>query len=397
MSSFVVPATTYEAQNAYRRLQLCMETGDPQLAIIEIKTFLKMYPDVALACNDLGVLYAKTGEKLLALACYEKANRLQPGTPVIVKNLAEFYFVELGWTDDAIMMLTELLKSFPDDTDLLLLLGTISWKIRRDQEAQTFFRRVLELQPGNQEAQLALRQLEGDIPAAEYTPAPQQPVTARPVEPAPAPVMPPAAPVAPPQQAAQPVQQAAPAPQQGSSLDDILARLRATVAAPPAATQAPAATAPQPAIQSAEQLYRQAQQLVQRGEDAAGLAALEHLVGEYPTYALAHNDLGVLYTSRGPLELACRHHELAVRFEPGSPLFRKNLAALYYSLCGRTDEAVEIYTGLIREYPADVEVLTALAIISNNNSLKEQARIFIKRVLDFEPWNADARQFLAEL
>ena len=383
-NTFVVPAASYEAQNAYRRLQLCMETDDTRLAIVEIKTFLKMYPDLALACNDLGVLYAKTGEKLLALACYEKANRLQPGTPVIVKNLAEFYFIELGWTDDAILMLTELLKSHPDDLDLLLLLGTISWKIHRDQEARTFFRRVLELQPGNQEAQLALHQLEGDIPAAEYAPAPAL-VTPSAVAPTPQ------------LQTIPPVQQTSAAAQQGSSLDEILARLRATVAAPPAASQDPAATAAQPAVQSAEQLYHQAQQLVQRGEDAAGLAALEHLVAEHPTYAIAHNDLGVLYTRQGPLDLACKHHELAVRFEPGNSLFKKNLAALYYSLCGRTDEAVEIYTGLIREYPADCEVLTALAIISNNNNLKEQARIFIKRVLDFEPWNADARQFLAEL
>ena len=147
MNSFIVPATTYEAQNAYRRLQVCMETEDPKLAIMEIKTFLKMYPDVALACNDLGVLYAKTGEKLLALACYEKANRLQPGTSVIVKNLAEFYFIEIGWTDDAILMLTELLKSYPDDIDLLGLLGTISWKVGREQEARTFYRRVVALEP----------------------------------------------------------------------------------------------------------------------------------------------------------------------------------------------------------------------------------------------------------
>lgn len=380
-NSFVVSAASYEAQNAYRRLQLCMESDDAQLAIIEIKTFLKMYPDVALACNDLGVLYAKTGEKLLALACYEKANRLQPSTPVIVKNLAEFYFVELGWTDDAILMLTELLKSFPEDIDLLLLLGTISWKIRRDQEAQTFFRRALELQPGNQEAQLALRQLEGDIPAAEFTC--KQPEQPRVTPAAVAPVAP-----SPPTAAQEEV-----ATQQGSSLDDILARLRSTVQAPQTVPQTTAA----PVIQSAEQQYRQAQQLLQRGEEAAGIEALEHLIAEHPNCAVAHNDLGVLYTRQGTFDLACKHHELAIALEPGNPVFKKNLAALYYTFCGRTDEAVEIYTGLVREYPADVEVLTALAIISNNNNLKEQAAIFIRRVLDFEPWNADARQFLADL
>ena len=378
MNSFVVPATTYEAQNAYRRLQLCMESDDSKLAILEIKTFLKMYPDVALACNDLGVLYAKTGENLLALACYEKAHRLQPGTPVIVKNLAEFYFAEIGWTDDAILMLTELLKSHPDDTELLGLLGTISWKIGREQEARSFYRRVLELDPGNQDAEFALRQLEGAIPAAEYVAQPVRQMASPqplPVQPAPA-----ALPVAEPAK-------------DGSSLDEILARLRSAVAATPAAAQPVQTAAPA----SADQLYRDAQAELASNDSSRGIAALEKLVADYPVYALAHNDLGVLYTQQDDLERACSHHELAVRYEPDNPLFRKNLAALYYTLCGRTDEAIQIYTALVREYPADVEVLTALAIISNNNGLKEQARIFIRRVLDFEPWNTEARKFLAEL
>lgn len=369
MNSFVVPATTYEAQNAYRRLQLCMESDDSKLAILEIKTFLKMYPDVALACNDLGVLYAKTGEKLLALACYEKANRLQPGTPVIVKNLAEFYFIEIGWTDDAIMMLTELLKSYPDDTDLLSLLGTISWKIGREQEARSFYRRVLEIEPLNSDAKFALRQLEGSIPAVECVPEPAQSVTPVP--------QPPPAPVATP-------------PQAGSSLDDILARLRSTVTT----VHETPATSAEPA---ADQLYREAQEAAGNGNVEQAINLLERLVAITPDHPLAHNDLGVLYTQIDRLDLACNHHELAVRQDRSNPLFAKNLAALYYSLCGRTDEAIEIYTGLLREYPSDVEVLTALAIISNNNQLKDQARVFISRVLDFEPWNREARKFLAEL
>ncbi|CAH2029921.1 tetratricopeptide repeat protein [Trichlorobacter ammonificans] len=384
MNSFVVPAASYEAQNAYRRLQLTMEKDDPRMAILEIRTFLKMYPDLALACNDLGVLYAQTGEKLLALACYEKANRLQPATPVIVKNLAEFYFVELGWTDDAILMLTELLKSHPDDTDLLALLGTISGKIGREQEARTFFRRVLELEPGNRDASVALRQLEGAIPAAEFS--------AQPVRPA-APPVPPPVQAAPVQPVAPPAATAAPA---GSPLDDILARLRSTIATAEAVVR-PASPAQPTAGMSAEQRYREAQTAVANGDADRAVTLLEQLVAETPVSPLAHNDLGILYTNAGRLDLAVNHHELAVRQAPDNPLFAKNLAALYYSLCGRTDEAIAIYTRLVKEYPTDVEVLTALAIISNNNNLKEQARVFISRVLDFEPWNADARQFLAEL
>jgi Flp pilus assembly protein TadD len=260
---------------------------------------------------------------------------------------------------------------------LLGLLGTISWKIGREQEARTFYRRMLELDPGNRDAEFALRQLEGAIPAAEYV---AQPVRQ----------------MAPPPEPVQPVPVVPPVAEQnkgGSSLDDILARLRSTVAAAPAAAQ-PVQASVRP---SADQLYRDAQAVLASGDASQGIAALERLVADYPVYALAHNDLGVLYSQQGNLERACSHHGLAVRYEPSSAVFRKNLAALYYTLCGRTDEAIGIYTALVKEYPADIEVLTALAIISNNNNLKEQAQVFIRRVLDFEPWNAEARQFLTEL
>lgn len=367
MSNAVIHYNRAEAQQAYQRLQMTLTRDDLHTAIVEIKTFLKMFPDVALACNDLAVLYYQSGDKLQALACYEKANRLQPGTPAIIQNLAEFYFVELGWTDDAITLLTDLLKSYPQDFQLLTALGAISSRIGRVEEARMFYRQALELDPGHQGVREALAALGGPVSAAEYR-----------SETAPAPAV-------------------VPEREKPAELDAILARLRSTVA-----TTTPVPVAPQPAtlrpdVVSPDQLYRQSQAAEQAGDDSAAIGLLEQLVSNTPVYPLAHNDLGILYTRTGNLGLACQHHELAVHQDRSNPLFAKNLASLYYSLCGRTDEAVEIYTRLVREHPRDVEVLTALAIISNNNNLKDQARTFIKRVLDFEPWNAEARQFLAEL
>ncbi|MDY0301976.1 MAG: tetratricopeptide repeat protein [Trichlorobacter sp.] len=384
-SSFVVPAASYEALNAYRRLQMTMDRSDLRMAVLEIRTFLKMYPDLALACNDLGVLYSQSNEKLLALACFEKANRLQPNTPVIVQNLAEFYFVELGWTDDALLMLTELLKSYPDNIDLLNMLGTISLEIGREEEAASFFRRVLQLDPSNIDADAAMRRFEGNTTAVPYSQPVSVPACNTFQQPVAQPVV------------QQPVvqQAAAPAPSAGgSSLDDILARLRANISTPQPEQKT---VVPAPAAGNADQRYREAQNAAAAGNEQQAIAILEQLVNDNPLNPLAHNDLGVLYTNAGKYDVACNHHELAVRQAPATPLFAKNLAALYYSFGNKTDEAVEIYTRLMRENPSDTEVLTALAIISNNNNLKGQARTFIQRVLDYEPWNSEARQFLSEL
>jgi len=367
MNTSIVPASMYEAHNAYRRLRMSLDMENVKTAIIEVRTFLKIYPDTPIACNDLGVLYQRDGEKLLALACYEKANRLQPGAPDTVKNLAEFYFVELGWADDAILMLTELLRSAPEDCDLLTKLGIISEKVGRNEEATVFYSRVLELEPYNHEVKDALARLGGK-------PLQSPPI---PAAPEPEPICPPSVP---------------PAGQSGQ-LEEILAGLRKKMGLSETETAQPAT----PAETTTENLLAEARECAEAGNPEAAAAKLERLITAEPENALAHNDLGVVYTTMDRPDKACLHHENAVRLHPSNLVFRKNLAALYYSLLGRTDEAIGIYTALLKEQPDDVETLTALAIIAKNNHLRDQARTFIGRVLNLEPWNNDAREFLATI
>jgi Flp pilus assembly protein TadD len=124
---------------------------------------------------------------------------------------------------------------------------------------------------------------------------------------------------------------------------------------------------------------------------------LELALTAEPRNAQLLNDLGVVCSRQGDMEQAAHYYEAAVAAQPMQLTYRKNLADLYYSCLGRTDEAVSIYTQLLNEYPRDVEVLTALAIISKNNHLREQAQVFIKKVLELEPWNSEAREFLVGL
>lgn len=309
MTTSVVPYNQYEAQNAYQRLRACLSRDSTESAIAEIKTFLKMFPDVPLAHNDLGVLYHQSGKHLEALAHYEKANRLQPNNPTVIKNLAEFYFVVLGWTDDAIEMLTELLNAWPNDFEILTALGNISEKVGRPDEARAFYRKANQLEPGNTEVREILARLDGPVSAAEYRQTP--PVVQEPVD--------------------------------------------------------------------------------------EELTPLRRLLESNPRNALAHNNLGIALARGGDFEQARYHHQQAVQQEPANPMYRKNLADLYYVGFGMPDEAVEIYTDLLKQYPHDVEVLTALAILAKGAGLKEQARIFINKVLSLQPWHSDARTFLAEL
>jgi Flp pilus assembly protein TadD len=144
-------------------------------------------------------------------------------------------------------------------------------------------------------------------------------------------------------------------------------------------------------------VVRIAQEYAETGDASVAIAELERILARDPANAHVHNDLGVLYIQSGNLESACSHQETAVQFDPWNPLYRKNLASLYYSCLGKTDEAIELYMYLLSEYPDDVETLSALAIISESNNLREQARTFIIKVLNLEPWNSEARAFLDRL
>jgi len=50
---------------------------------------------------------------------------------------------------------------------------------------------------------------------------------------------------------------------------------------------------------AAHKMYQNAQMLVEKGMDNAAIIALEKLLESYPDFALAHNDLGVLYYKAG--------------------------------------------------------------------------------------------------
>ncbi|MDD2850960.1 MAG: tetratricopeptide repeat protein [Desulfuromonadaceae bacterium] len=317
MNSSLIPYNAYEAQNAYLRLSASLDKNDPESAIPEIRTFLKMFPGISIAYNDLGVLYQKTGDNLRALAYYEKANRLNPNNPSTIKNIAEFYFAVLGWTDDAIEMLTDLLKSYPDDFEVLTALGAISIKVGRPDEARIFYKKALEIDSSNMELRELLAQISSPVSAAEYR---------------------------------SPAHEPAPLQNAFGKTDEEKAELE-----------------------------------------------LQRMIAQNPRNAVALNNLALAKYRAENFTQAASLYEQASAVDPANNLYKKNLADLYYAHLGRTDDAIDIYTSLLKSSPKDTELLTSLAIVSKANNLKEQARTFIRKVIELEPWNIEAREFLSGL
>ena len=118
-------------------------------AIGVLGTLLSIYPDYALAHNDLGVLYYKAGDKKQALNHYQQAVRFEPGNVTFQKNLADFYFVEAGRMEEALQIYSKLLEANPVDIEILLIFGEIYESLEKIDDAKVFYNRVLEIDSSN--------------------------------------------------------------------------------------------------------------------------------------------------------------------------------------------------------------------------------------------------------
>ena len=131
----------------------------PEEAISKFENLVNSFPDFALAHNDLGVLHYNTGDKEKALNYYRKAVQLQPENITFQKNLADFLYVESGRLEEALQIYVNILAAHPEDLEILLIAGHICVALKKFDEAETFYNRILEIEPANEDAAKNLKAL----------------------------------------------------------------------------------------------------------------------------------------------------------------------------------------------------------------------------------------------
>lgn len=347
-----------EGAATYERILADVREVELDEGLRHVKDFLKIYPDFARAHNDLAVMYYQSGNALKALAHYEKAHKLDPGNVTYRKNLADFYFVELEWTGDAIHAYLDILKDNPFDIEALNALGSISMQIGRKEQARQYFSRTLQLDSNNQEARQSLQQLPGALAAPE---------TPRNIPPEPAPA----------------VKMQIPEPQASAPASQPFQDLFRAVQ-------------PEP-TKSSDELYREAITLANANKINEAIQLLERIVIQDANNALAHNDLGVLCQKIGEPRKSRHHHEEAVRLQPANKIFQKNLADLLFVDFNELEEALGIYVRLQAKSPQDIEILKAIATICQAVGKDADARYFLERILTLQPWDRDAQTALKEM
>ena len=154
---------------------------------------------------------------------------------------------------------------------------------------------------------------------------------------------------------------------------------------------------PKSDYKSAEQWYQSLQSQMNSEQPEQVIGELEKMLHSYPDFALAHNDLGVLYYQSGAKEKALNHYEQAARLEPINVTYKKNLADFYYVEQGRVEDALTIYVDLLTINPEDIETLLITGHICVALQKFEDAKVFYNRILEIEPWNLEAQEFLDNL
>jgi tetratricopeptide (TPR) repeat protein len=305
-------------QQMYPDIQTHISTGKYREAIAELQKFLQIYPDNALAHNDLGVLFYQEGDKEKSLTHYEQASDLQPENITFQKNLADFYHVELGRIEDALRIYVRVLESAPEDVETLLITGHICVALKQFDDAKDFYQRVLEIQPWNADA--------------------------------------------------------------GRNLDKLREILNQ-----------------QDVPRSIEEMYQAAQSVANEGRNGEAIQRLEKLLESFPDFAVAHNDLGVLYYKTGNKAQACEHYEKSAQLEPTNIISQKNLADFYSAEMAEFEKAMQIYIRVLENFPEDIESLMAIGFICEAMYKPEDADVFYSKVLQIEPWNLEAKKKLDRL
>lgn len=124
---------------------------------------------------------------------------------------------------------------------------------------------------------------------------------------------------------------------------------------------------------------------------------LQGFANKYQNFAMVYNDLGVFYYQKGYNESALRYYRIALNLDRNNISFRKNLADLLAVTFGEYEEALKHYVAVLASHPKDVEALLATGHICGRLERYDDAAEFYEKVIEIEPNNSEAANWLANM
>lgn len=161
-------------EQMYEDMQPVLQGSRPEDVMRALQNLVRSFPEFARAHNDLGTLYYHSGEKQKALGHFERAATIAPENPLFLKNLADYYHVEMARAEDAVKIYCEIVALRPNDVQILLTAAHLLVGLRRFEEAAAHYRRALDIEPWNAEAKENLQKILKVQAGAKAGPSPEE-------------------------------------------------------------------------------------------------------------------------------------------------------------------------------------------------------------------------------
>ena len=148
---------------------------------------------------------------------------------------------------------------------------------------------------------------------------------------------------------------------------------------------------------SVEQEYSLVSSSINIKDIKTAIEKLQQFAKRYKNFAPVYNDLGVLYYKSRDNKSALEHYRIALNLDQNNIFFRKNIADLLAVAFAEYEEALQHYVTVLASDPKDVEALLATGHICARLERYDDAAEFYEKVLETEPHNSDAQNWLAKM
>ncbi len=151
-----------------------LENGNYQAAISALDELLAANPDYAWGYYELGAIHYQYGDKDKVLDCYIKAVENDPENITYLRNLADFYHVEMAQIEPALEVYKKIAEKDPATVETVFITANLCVALHNFEEAAGYYQKVLELEPWHVEASEYLEKIKNHLSLPQTMDSPEE-------------------------------------------------------------------------------------------------------------------------------------------------------------------------------------------------------------------------------
>ncbi len=305
------------------------------------------FPDNAVVRNQLGMIFAQKGEWNHAVDSFEAAAKIDPSYPEAHHNLSQA-LISLGDYERGVRVISDWLRSHPRDVVALMIMARVNLEVERVDEARVYLEQIITVEPEHEEARTLLYEMDGGA-------TPEKEQADRLLE------------------------------QAFDLLNDFDESEAETL------FKQSAGINPSPRALFGEVLCA-----IRKEQQLRAMMLLNKLIEQWPDYAPALNQMGILNFQDGMTDQALKYFARAIEADNSFVEAQRNYGLALIET-GDYENGIGVFNKILSQHPDDVESLLIIGGFYAEVERWTQAENFFRRVLEIDAGNASARDMLEEI